>query len=165
MPSKYFHEIDKNNPTYLEIFTDKSLDIVEYVYELLKSKGLSQKDLADIMGKNESEISKWLSGGHNITLLTISRIEDALNETILAVPNKENLISARKKKKEDFQKIKVDKRHSEHRIKKFIVNRSKTVKIGMKKTLGGLHIKHSNKDSAIPKASKHTRNLKPLESY
>lgn len=44
---------------------------------------MDQKDLARLMRKNESEISKWLSGTHNFTLRTIASISEALGEDIL----------------------------------------------------------------------------------
>jgi hypothetical protein len=37
------------------------------------------------MSKRESEISKWLGGGHNFTIATIAKIEVALGEDILSV--------------------------------------------------------------------------------
>ncbi len=62
------------------------LDVADRIQAVLQQKGMSQKDLAVAMHKSESEISKWLSGTHNMELKTIVRIEDALGEDILAVP-------------------------------------------------------------------------------
>ena len=45
----------------------------------------TQSDLAKAMNKRESEISKWLGGGHNFTIATIAKIEVALGEDILSV--------------------------------------------------------------------------------
>lgn len=64
----------------------KMLDVADRIQEVLEQKGMSQKDLAIAMHKSESEISKWLSGTHNLELKTIVRIEEALGEDILAVP-------------------------------------------------------------------------------
>ena len=51
----------------------------------MEEKGLKQKDLANLLGKNESEISKWMRGTHNFTIETISSIESALGAPILQV--------------------------------------------------------------------------------
>ena len=42
--------------------------------------------LADQLGKHPSEIHKWLSGEHNLTLRTIAKIEAELGVTLLEVP-------------------------------------------------------------------------------
>lgn len=55
------------------------------ITEMLKRKGWSQADLAKAMGKQEAEISKWLSGSHNFTIATIARIETVLDEDIISV--------------------------------------------------------------------------------
>lgn len=59
--------------------------IVDRIHSILVEKGLKQKDLASILGKRESEISKWMSGTHNFTIETISAIENALGSPILQV--------------------------------------------------------------------------------
>jgi len=64
---------------------DLSFLIVNRIHEILISKGYKQKDLADKLGKNESEISKWMRGTHNFTIETISSIETALEEPILDI--------------------------------------------------------------------------------
>lgn len=59
--------------------------IVDRIHNILEAKGLKQKDLANMLGKNESEISKWMRGTHNFTIDTISSIEEALGIPILQV--------------------------------------------------------------------------------
>lgn len=75
-------------PEDSKIFVDKSLEIAEYIFQLLERKGIKQKDLADKMGKSEAEISKLLTGMHNYTLRSIAKIEAALGETIICTPVK-----------------------------------------------------------------------------
>ena len=36
------------------------------IYDILESKGMSQKDFARLMGKTETEVSRWLSVTHNL---------------------------------------------------------------------------------------------------
>lgn len=64
---------------------DLSFLIVDRIHCILEAKGLKQKDLANLLGKNESEISKWMRGTHNFTIETISAIESALGTPILQV--------------------------------------------------------------------------------
>lgn len=74
-----FANLDPNN----EQFVNKNTSIVEEIYNLIESKGLSQKQFAAMLGKNESEVSKWLSGLHNLTLRSIAKMEVALEEDII----------------------------------------------------------------------------------
>ena len=62
-----------------------SFMIVDRITEILEQRGLRQKDLAGMLGKKESEISKWMRGTHNFTIETISSIEDALGCNILEI--------------------------------------------------------------------------------
>lgn len=64
---------------------DLSFLIVDRIHSILEAKGLKQKDLAYMLGKNESEISKWMRGTHNFTIETISSIENVLGIPILQV--------------------------------------------------------------------------------
>jgi len=86
-------------------FTDKNLDISEQVYALLEKKGLSQKEFAQLLGKNESEVSKWLSGLHNLTLKSIARMEAALGEDIIITPQQTQAKYARTKVEIDNSKL------------------------------------------------------------
>ncbi len=49
----------------------------------MKSKGLTQKEFAAMMGKTESEISEWLSGDRNFTIDTLTSIEIVLKVNLL----------------------------------------------------------------------------------
>ncbi len=64
---------------------DLSFLIVDRIHSILEAKGLKQKDLANMLGKNESEISKWMRGTHNFTIETITSIENVLGVPILQV--------------------------------------------------------------------------------
>ncbi len=67
-------------------FVDDNMAIVDYIYDLLDEKNMKSSDLAKAMGKTPAEISKWLSGTHNLTLLSLTKIAVALNETIIMTP-------------------------------------------------------------------------------
>ena len=62
-----------------------SVEIVERIDDLMQKHNINQKQLAQQLGKNPSEINKWLSGTHNFTLKTIIRMETLFGEPILAV--------------------------------------------------------------------------------
>lgn len=64
---------------------DLSFGIAERISEILKAKGLTQKDFARLLNKRESEISKWLTGRHNFTTQTIARIETALGSKLISI--------------------------------------------------------------------------------
>ncbi|GAB4250161.1 MAG: hypothetical protein Kow0027_13440 [Saprospiraceae bacterium] len=80
-------------PEETKVFVRKYTDIVDRINYLLKEKGINQKQLAQKMGKRESEISKWLKSGQNLTLKSIAKLEVALGEEIIAVPKPEDLVT------------------------------------------------------------------------
>jgi len=49
---------------------------------------MSQKELASKLGKRESEVSKWLSGEHNLTVKSLLKMEAVLGKPIVRVVNK-----------------------------------------------------------------------------
>lgn len=64
-------------------YTRTNLDIATRIQKILEKKGWSQQDLAEKMGKQNSEISKWLTGTHNFTLRTLTKIEAVLGEDLI----------------------------------------------------------------------------------
>lgn len=80
-----FNEIDPKN----EKFIEKNTDIVEEIYALMEQNGVnSQKELAQLLGKKESEVSKLLSGVQNMTLRSITNLEVALGADIIFTASK-----------------------------------------------------------------------------
>ena len=71
-----------------------SVAIANRIYDILEEKGMTQKDFARLMGKTETEVSRWLSGTHNMTLATLCKISIALGENILSVVDMEEPITA-----------------------------------------------------------------------
>jgi len=80
-----FEDLMQNIPSEIQREVDLSFEIVDRIYEILEEKKMTQREFARLMGKNETEICKWMRGTHNFTLQTIARIESALNEKILRV--------------------------------------------------------------------------------
>jgi transcriptional regulator with XRE-family HTH domain len=69
-----------------KLFVRKNLAISEQISSILENKGWSQKRLAAEMGKKQSEISKLLSGMHNLTLQSIAKVEAVLGEEVITTP-------------------------------------------------------------------------------
>jgi predicted nucleotidyltransferase/DNA-binding Xre family transcriptional regulator len=63
-----------------------TMAVIQRVKALLKAKAWTQRDLANALQKAPSEISKYLSGEHNLTLKTIAKLEAALEQPLLFVP-------------------------------------------------------------------------------
>jgi|SRR5665647_901223 len=68
------------------VFVRKNLEISDQISDLLKEKGWTQKDLAQRLGKSESEVSKLLSGLHNLTLRSLAKIEAVLESDVIITP-------------------------------------------------------------------------------
>ena len=64
-------------------FANISVDIASHIHDKLEEKGWTKSDLAQAMGRQNSEISKWLSGTHNFTLQTLTKIEAILGDDLI----------------------------------------------------------------------------------
>ncbi|WPR74065.1 helix-turn-helix transcriptional regulator [Algoriphagus sp. NG3] len=73
-------------------YVDHSFDIVNRIYDLLEKQGRTQRDLANLMGKKESEISKWMQGTHNFTLKSLAKIESVLGESLIVAPKPDEVL-------------------------------------------------------------------------
>jgi transcriptional regulator with XRE-family HTH domain len=89
--NKILNKIRKYRSKYVDIFVDYTFDLSKRIQFLLDQNSMGQKDLAKVLGKNDSEISKWLSGSHNFTLKTVARIEEVLGGKLLEIVNEETL--------------------------------------------------------------------------
>lgn len=52
------------------------------IADAMEKHGISKKQLADMMGRSPSEITKWLSGDQNFTLDTLTELSYYLKEKI-----------------------------------------------------------------------------------
>ena len=79
----HYHQIEEKPLAHSFIKTDGSETIIHVpsVADLLGDKLTAQR-----LGKTETEVSRWLSGTHNLTLSTICKISAALGEDIVTVP-------------------------------------------------------------------------------
>ncbi|GJM32390.1 MAG: hypothetical protein DHS20C18_13910 [Saprospiraceae bacterium] len=79
---------EERGPEDIERFIDKNLDISQQIYALLADRNWNQNDLAKALNKSTAEISKWLSGSHNLTLRSIAKMEAVLKADIILTPKK-----------------------------------------------------------------------------
>jgi len=69
-------------------YVDRSFQIADQIRHVLREKGWYQRDLANVLGKKEPEISRMLSGTHNFTLKTLARLEVALGTALITTPQR-----------------------------------------------------------------------------
>lgn len=74
----------------MKLQMEMSVAVANRIYDILEAKGMTQKELALKLGKTETEVSRWLSGTHNLTLSTISKVSVALGEDIVIIPGRKN---------------------------------------------------------------------------
>lgn len=81
--NKLMDEIRETMSPEMKKQMELSVLIANRIYEILDRRGMSQKDLAKLLGKSETEVSRWLSGMHNMTISTIAKVSLALGEDII----------------------------------------------------------------------------------
>jgi len=69
----------------IDKFVDTSFDLSDRIHEIMQAKGITQKDLAEMLGKKESQVSKWMTGTHNFTIKTLALLEVKLGVSIFQV--------------------------------------------------------------------------------
>ena len=77
--------LDTHGDPAIEKLVKRNLAIANRIADILSQKNMKPADLAKTMGKQRSEISKWLSGTHSFSTKTITYIECALGEDIISV--------------------------------------------------------------------------------
>lgn len=77
------NEIRSSTPPEVNKQVDLCVAIANRIYTLLDERGMKQRDLAKALGKTETEVSRWLSGTHNMTIATIAKISIVLGDDII----------------------------------------------------------------------------------
>lgn len=62
-----------------------NMDIANRLYNILQARNMTQREFAALMGKRESEISRWLTGSHGFTTATLAKIAAVLGEPIVQI--------------------------------------------------------------------------------
>lgn len=92
--------------------TDKKMILATKIANAIKAKGFKKSEFAEILGKQPSEISKWLSGTHNFTIDTLMDIERVLSIQLLDTGNWDRL--------EKYQKVEIKRPNSSATIYKLV---------------------------------------------
>lgn len=79
---KYLERVDPEIRNEVRL----NIDIANRIYDLIKKKGMTQRKFAALMGKRESEVSRWLSGTRGFTTNTLAKISAVLGEPVVKVP-------------------------------------------------------------------------------
>lgn len=74
-----------NKDLEIEKLVSRNLAIANKVHKILKERDLSDSDFAKMLGKTPSEVSKWLSGTHNLTQKSIIKMELALGVQLIYI--------------------------------------------------------------------------------
>ena len=84
--NRIMDEIRSTISPEMKLQMELSVAIANRIYGILEARGMSQKEFAQMMGKSETEVSRWLSGMRNLTMATICKISAALGEDSVKVP-------------------------------------------------------------------------------
>jgi len=82
---------ENSNPEIAKLI-EKNLAIANKIHEMLEERGLKAADLARMLKKTPSEISKWLTGTHTFTTKTITKIETILGEDIIHIEAQKEIV-------------------------------------------------------------------------
>ncbi len=68
--------------------TESRMLLAAKIQDAMTRKGVGKKQLAEMVGQSPSVITKWLSGGHNFTVDTLTDIQRVLRVQLLALEEK-----------------------------------------------------------------------------
>tara|TARA_B110000208_G_scaffold179674_1_gene228685 strand:+ start:505 stop:879 length:375 start_codon:yes stop_codon:yes gene_type:complete len=74
-----------NGDQEIDRLVKRNLAISYKVREILSGRNLSDKDFSKMLNKTQSEVSKWLSGSHNLTQKSIIKMEIALGVQLIYI--------------------------------------------------------------------------------
>jgi len=83
----------------------KSADVALKILDALDKMSITQVELANRLNVSRQHVSKIIKGQENLTLETITRIEEVLEVTLLAVPENEIRNSARRQRTENLKRL------------------------------------------------------------
>lgn len=82
--------IRQTTPPEVNKQVDLCVEIANRIYSLMEERGMNQRELAKALGKTETEVSRWLSGTHNLTIATIAKIAIVLGDNIITTTHTTN---------------------------------------------------------------------------
>lgn len=84
--------LTQNSNPEIDKLVEKNLAIANKIHNMLEDRGLKAADLARMLKKTPSEISKWLTGTHTFTTKTITKIETILGDDIIYVEPQREIV-------------------------------------------------------------------------
>lgn len=78
-------ELMKELPQNVQFQSRLQIEISQRIESLMRERGLTKKQFADAMGRRPSEVTKWLSGQHNFTIASITKLSLFFGEPIIQV--------------------------------------------------------------------------------
>ena len=85
--NELFHKQLKQVSPAVKQEIDWSCAIIDKIDAILKRDGITQRELAERIGCNETQITRWTRGFPNFTLSSLAKISAALGEPLINVPS------------------------------------------------------------------------------
>ena len=83
--SPIVEEAAKNISEQERAIFDLNFRISERIYQIMRQRDMTKRELARLTGKKESEVSRWFMLGHNFSCKSIAIIQQALGAPIIEV--------------------------------------------------------------------------------
>ena len=88
---KTIDDLDFSVPKEIEVYTNHTAEIAIMISNYISLNGLNKKTFAELVGKTASDITRWVSGSHNFTILTLSLIESTTGLEIVKKLSNNNI--------------------------------------------------------------------------
>jgi|GEM_PF-522518 len=89
---KTIDDLNFNVPKEIENYTIHSTEIAIMISNYIRSvEGMNKKSFAELVGKTASDVTRWVSGNHNFTILTLSLIETHTGLSIIKKLSRRNI--------------------------------------------------------------------------
>ena len=85
---RFHNQLDKVSPS-VKTEMDWSRAIIDRIDYILKRDGVSRKELAEIIGCRESQITRWTRGFPNYTISALAKLSIALGEPLIEIPTRQ----------------------------------------------------------------------------
>lgn len=130
---KTINDLDFSVPKEIKRYTNHSREIGIMISNYIEStESMNKLKFAELVGKTPSDITRWVSGSHNFTILTLSLIEAKTGMSIIKELSNDNLKTYLKgdvfelKSEEELENIKLKKEVEE--LKKKLNSLKKNIK-------------------------------------
>lgn len=80
----FYKQLDKVSPAIRQEM-EWSVAIIDKIDAIMKRKGMTQRELASIIGCNEAQITRWTRGFPNYTLASLAKLSEALGEPLIEI--------------------------------------------------------------------------------